>query len=226
MAIHNTRRQSMFQTLSEAFEINIKPIMMVLFFAAAMTVLFFAHKLWVAKRERAAQYDFSALMTEYETMSREKNPQWSALLEKFEKNYDKHSSSSLLPYYLGYKVQILLAQDKKDEALATLDKIISDIPGSPMLAMYEMERALIQLDGTNSELQNVGLETLKKLSSNSDNMFRDSAQYYLGRYYWAQNDTDAARAVWQQLVDEQRDEKISPSPWVDQVQAQLALTIV
>ena len=34
---------------------------------------------------KEAQYDFSSLMTEYDTMSREKDPQWSELLEKFEK---------------------------------------------------------------------------------------------------------------------------------------------
>jgi predicted negative regulator of RcsB-dependent stress response len=226
MAIQNSRKKTTFQSISEAFGAHTKPIFMVLSFVAAMVLLFFAHKLWVTKRERAAQYDFSALMTEYDGMSHEKDPQWSSLLEKFEQNYEKHSSSSLLPYYLGYKVQILLAQDKKEEALATLDTMISDMPGSPMLALYEMERALIQLDTTNSELNNVGLEALKVLANNNDNMFRDSAQYYLGRYYWAQNNTDAAREVWQQLVDEQRDEKIASSPWVQQVQEQLALTIV
>ena len=64
------------------------------------------------------------------------------------------------------------------------------------------------------------------LAQNKDNMFRDSAQYYLGRYYWAHNQIDDARAVWQQLVDEQRDEKMAPSPWVNQVQEQLELMIV
>jgi predicted Zn-dependent protease len=178
------------------------------------------------KKERSAQYDFSALMTEYEVMSREKDPQWSLLLEKFNKTYADHASSPLLPYYLGYKVQILLEQDKKDEALATLDRMISSMTGSPMIALYQMEQALIQLDSVDSEINNVGLESLKSLAQDTDNMFRDSAQYYLGRYYWANNQIDNARAVWQQLVDEQRDQKLAPSPWVNQVQEHLALTIV
>jgi predicted Zn-dependent protease len=215
-----------FKYVFDFLNANAKPVLMVFSFLVAIIFLFFAHKLWVIKRERAAQYDFAFLMTEYDTMSREKNPQWSELLEKFEKNYDKHSNSSLLPYYLGYKVQILLAQDKKEEALVILDKMIADMPGSPMLALYEMEQALIQLDSNDGELNQVALQALKTLADDTDNMFRDSAQYYLGRYYWAQNQIDDAREVWQQLIDEQRDEKIAPSPWVDQVQAQLALTIV
>jgi predicted negative regulator of RcsB-dependent stress response len=226
MAIQNKTNVTLFQIISDRVNENIRPIVMVLSFVLVLISLFFAHKLWTIRRERSTQYDFTFLMTEYETMSREKNPQWSELLEKFEKNYEKHASSSLLPYYLSYKVQILLEQDKKDEALATLDTMIAGMPGSPMLALYEMERALIQIDTMDSELQNTGVEALKVLVNDTDNMFRDSAQYYLGRYYWAHNQIDDARHVWQQLVDEQRDEKIAPSPWVEQVQGQLRLTIV
>ena len=32
--------------------------------------------------------------------------------------------------------------------LLHLDTMIADMPGSPMIALYEMERALIQLDST------------------------------------------------------------------------------
>jgi predicted negative regulator of RcsB-dependent stress response len=224
MAIQNT--SSLFKHISDTIYANNKNVMRVFAFVALLVVLFFAHKFWVINREQSAQYDFAALMTEFETISRDKDPQWSALLEKFETQYKNHANSSLLPYYLGYKVQILLAQDKKDEALVTLDKMITDMPGSPIIALYEMERALIQLDVVDAKLNEVGLETLTTLAHDKDNMYRDSAQYYLGRYYWAHNQTADARAIWQQLVDEQRDEKMAPSPWVQEVQAQLALTIV
>lgn len=215
-----------FKSISDLVNANLKPLLMVFSFVAAMIFLFFAYKWWVIKRERAAQYDFASLMTEYDTVSHEKDPQWSALLEKFEKNYDKHSHSSLLPYYLGYKVQILLAQDKKDEALATLNSMIATMPASPLLALYEMERALMQLDSADEQVKVTALQMLKNLANDTDNMFRDSAQYYLGRYYWSQNNIEDAREIWQKLVDEQRDEKMAPSPWVDHVQTQLALTIV
>jgi predicted Zn-dependent protease len=215
-----------FQYVSDLFNANAKPFLMVFSFLGIMIGLFFAYKWWGIRRERAAQYDFAFLMTEYDTMIREKNEQWSELLEKFEKNYEKHSNSSLLPYYLGYKVQILLAQDKKEEALGVLDAMIADMPGSPMLALYEMERALIQLDSDDTELNAVALQALHKLAEDTHNIFRDSAQYYLGRYYWANDEIDKAREIWQILVDEQRDEKMAPSAWVDQVKAQLELTII
>jgi predicted negative regulator of RcsB-dependent stress response len=224
MAIQNT--SSVLQNISRFIYSNDKNVIRAIAFVALLVGMFFAHKLWVNNREQSAQYDFAALMTEFEMTSREKDPQWSALLEKFETQYKKHSNSSLLPYYLGYKVQILLAEDKRDEALATLDTMISDLVGSPLIALYEMERALLQLDIADAQLNDAGLETLKTLAQDKDNLYRDSAQYYLGRYYWANNQVADARAIWQQLVDEQRDEKMAPSPWVNQVQEQLALTIV
>lgn len=224
MAIQNTN--SVVKNISRFMYTNDKNILRAVMFVAFLIVLFFARKLWIVNKEQSAQYDFAALMTEFDTVSREKDPQWSSLLEKFETQYKKHSSSSLLPYYLGYKVQILLAQDKKEEALVTLDNMIAGMPGSSLIALYEMERALIQLDVDDAKLNEVGLEMLKVLAQDKGNMHRDSAQYYLGRYYWANNQVADARAIWQQLVDEQRDEKMAPSPWVDQVQQQLALTII
>ncbi len=225
MAIQNTH--SVVKNISRFMYANDKNILRAVIFVALLIVLFFARKLWIINKEQSAQYDFAALMTEFETVSREKDPQWSPLLEKFETQYQKHSSSSVLPYYLGYKVQILLAQDKKEEALVTLDKMIADmLPESALIALYEMERALIQLDIDDAKLNEIGLDMLKMLAQDKGNIYRDSAQYYLGRYYWSNNQVADARAIWQQLVDEQRDEKMAPSPWVDQVQQQLALTIV
>ncbi len=224
MAVQKTN--SVFGTISRTIQAQSKPLSIVFFCALGLAASSFVYKLWSAKRERAAQYDFSALMTEYETVSQEKNPEWDGLLDKFEKNYEKHASSSLLSYYLSYKVRILLNQNKRDEALATLDTMIDAMPGSPMLSLYEMERALIQLDSADEAIQSTGLNTLISLAHDVHNKNRDSAQFYLGRYYWVKNDIDAARAIWQQLVDEQRDEKLAPSPWVHQVQDKLNITIV
>lgn len=188
--------------------------------------LFFAHRQWIISREQAAQNDFSVLMNEFDKISREKDPQWSQLLEKFEANMSKHSSSSLLPYYNSYKVKILLKQGDSAAALATLDTMIADMKSSHYVPLYEMERALVQLSSSDDALKERGLQSLKKLAENTHNMFRDSAQFYLGRYYWSRGETDAARVVWQQLVDDQRDEKAAPSPWASQVQEQLKLLIV
>jgi hypothetical protein len=224
MAIQKTH--SLLATIYNAIQAQSRALGIVFSFLVVFGVTFFAYRLWSIRREQAAQYDFSALMTEYETVSQDENPEWDVLLNKFEKNYEKHSRSSLLPYYLSYKVRILLHQSKRDEALTVLDSMIADMPGSPILSLYQMEKALIQLDSNDETAQNGGLDTLKKLAHDQHNTYRDSAQFYLGRYYWAIDEIDAARTVWQELVDEQRDEKLAPSPWVHHVKDKLNITIV
>ncbi len=226
MAMQKVKTNSIFGTIFNTLRAQSKPLSIVLLCLAGLFILSCAYSFWSAQKDRAAQYDFSVLMTEYETISQDKNPAWSTLLEKFEKNYQKHAGSSLLPYYLNYKVRILLHQDKRDEALEVLNTIIASKSGSPMLSLYHIERALIQLDGNDDEQRKLGLNALQILAQDKSNQYRDSAQFYLGRYYWAMNDIDGARQVWQQLVDDQRDEKMSPSPWVSYVQDKLNITIV
>ena len=220
------RNSSLFKTITDAIEVHSKPLSYVLVFCLGGFILMCAHKMWVTHTDRAAQYDFSALMTEYEITAREKNPEWEDLLEKFETNYAKHSRSSLLPYYLSYKARILLNQNKKNEALTVLDVMISSLVGSPLRNLYETERSLVQLDMEDESLQTTGLEALKKLAYDTTNNYRDTAQFYLGRYYWANDEIESARQVWQKLVDEQRDEKMAPSPWIHYVQSKLDVTIV
>src|SRR5690606_18825445 len=137
----------------------------------------------------------------------------------------KHSRASVLPYYKSYAVQILLKQGKKDEAIALLDTIISETRTSPMVSLYQMERALITLDMSDSELQKDAENSLLTLANDSTNQFYDSALFYLGRYYWVNDQIALARETWQKLVDEQADEKIAPSPWAQQVREYLTLTI-
>lgn len=215
-----------FATISDVLFKQSKYFFMILSAVILLLLMFFSYKLWITKKEQSAQYDFSSLITEYDSMLGEKNPQWSSLLDKFKTNYEKHARSSLLPYYQGYAVNILLKSGDRDAALTLLDDMIRDMKRSPVVALYEMKKALIQLDSADIGLQNTGLESLKNLATDMSNIFRDSAQFYLGRYYWATNQIELARSIWQQLIDEQRDEKIAGSPWVNHVQELLKLTIV
>src|SRR4030095_3020635 len=226
MASQKITRSNLLETISNAVFTQSRHFFMFLSVLVVLIVLFFSYTLCVANREQSAQYDFSTLVAEYDVMVREKDPQWALLLDKFEKNYEKHSRSSLLPYYQEYKVNILLKNGDKDAALVTLDSMINDMQSSPILALYEMQRALIKLDSADVAVISAGLTSLKNLADDTNNIYRDSAQFYLGRYYWATDRIDLARNVWQHLVDEQQDEKIAASPWVSQVQELLKLTIV
>jgi predicted negative regulator of RcsB-dependent stress response len=226
MANQKTTWTTLFDTIFHAIQAYSKHISIAFFTLLSAGLLFFGYQMWITKKTQAAQYDFSSLITEYETALTTPDFEWDALLEKFNAQCDKHASAPLLPYYQAYKVQILLQQNKRQEALALLDFMIAHMTDDSLTTLYEMERAMVQLDDSDTAVREIGVATLKMLAHDTENIFRDSAQYYLGRYYWAHNQIDDARTVWQLLVDEQHDEKLAPSPWVAHVQDYLTLTVV
>jgi hypothetical protein len=226
MNVQKTIRKTNVQMMYDTVANNVQKILIGLTILVACATILFGYQLWVVRREKAAQRDFGPLIAQYNMATQEKNPEWTELLKKFEKNYKKHYRSSLLPYYMEFKVSILLQQDKKEEAREVLNGIIADLSIPVMAPLLKMESALIALDLADAEVQKEGEEMLKKLAYDPMNKFRDTALFYLGRYYWSINQISAARDVWQQLVDEQRDEKIAPSPWVEHVENYLKLTIV
>jgi len=194
-------------------------------------ILFFisvacGYMLWMNEQNKAAQRYFGLLIMEYNQVKQEQDFDWQNLLTKFEKGFDKHSRSSLLPYYKDYAVNILLKQNKKNEALALLDSIILDTQASPLSSLYKMERAIMALDMPEADMKQLAEDSLMALADDQSNQFRDSALFYLGRYYWEKNNIPLARKTWQKLVDEQKDEKVAPSPWADQVKDYLSLIIV
>src|SRR5688572_9272145 len=110
-----------FRTISIFLEAQGKNLLLLSIACGTIILAYCGYRLWKVNGEKLAHYDFSVLITEFESAAKLPNADWAALLEKFENNYRKHGNSQLLPYYLGYKVQILLRQNKREEALGVLD---------------------------------------------------------------------------------------------------------
>jgi hypothetical protein len=226
MATQKIVKKSLFDSVADLVIKNNQKITVLLGVALVCAVLFMGNNLWVAQKNKSAQGYFGILVMEYNQALNDKNADWDALRAKFEKGFVDHSGSSLVPYYKSYVVNILLQQNKADEAAALLDVIESDAQSSSMTLLYAIERALIDLDSGDIERQKKGEQALRVLADNTMNQFADMAQFYLGRYYWANDQIVQAREVWEKLVDEQAHEKIAPSPWAQQVKEYVSIKIV
>ncbi len=226
MITQRTVKHGFFYRLYDAMMDNARHVtlivgLIVFFIAVALGYMF-----WMNEHNKSAQRYFGALVMEYNRAKQDKDVDFQLLLKKFEKGYQQYSRSSLLPYYKDYAVNILMHQHKNEEALALLDTMLSDMQASPLLPLYQMERALIALDMADVQIQEKGKEALVALAQDKLNPFKDSAQFYLGRYYWTHDNVTLAKEVWQTLVDEQADQKAAPSPWVQQVKDYLTLVVV
>jgi|SRR5579872_695772 len=225
MVTQRTASKSFSHKLYNVMNKNARHVAIVVGLIAFFVSAALLYMLWMNEQNKSAQRYFGSLVMEYNQAKQNKDFDWQALLKKFESGYKKHSGSSLLPYYKGYGVQILLQQNKQDDAVALLDTIISDTQASPMLSLYQIERALVALDMENADQQKKAEESLIALANDKSNQFHDTALFYLGRYYWANNNIVAAREVWQKLLAEQADEKVAPSPWAQQVKEYLTVSI-
>lgn len=226
MATQKIVKKSLFDSIADVVIKNNQKITVMFGVALVCAVLFMGNKLWVTHQNKSAQGYFGVLVMEYNQALNEKNADWDALRTKFEKGFADYSGSSLVPYYKSYVVTMLLQQNKVDEAVALLDTIISDAQSSSMASLYGIERALIDLDSADSDQQKKGEQTLRVLADSTVNQFADMAQFYLGRYYWANDQLAQAREVWEKLIDEQAHEKIAPSPWAQQVKEYVSIKIV
>jgi len=181
---------------------------------------FWGYRRWHSQREATAQKAFGECIYAYQLAMQGKGDftsdelSWGEVAMMFNFGYEQHSSSSLAPYFLVFYADALLRKGDRGGALSKLDEAIKALPAdSPFLNLYKTKQALLKLDDDIQEIKEEGLQELEVLADNVDNKNRDMALYYFGLYYWSDNKTKEAQAIWQQLVGAFKHEKVGASPW-------------
>ncbi len=176
---------------------------------------FFGYRLYRTHKEQAAHRALATCIAEYEKVAKEE-PQMLSRVEMLCKlGYEQHENSALAPYFLAFRANVLMQQDKKEEALAIIDKMLDGMTSaSPLFTIYKTKRALMQLDMSDHITQAAGLDELRQLAQDKNNMNNDIALYYVGLYHWAKNEIEESKKVWEELVSTKIDKKESASPWV------------
>ncbi len=204
----------------------IKHIMVGIALLGVVGSTFLMYRFWVVYRERASQKVFAESVEKYNVAFQSEAPDWEDIAVLFEKQYQQNTRSYLAPYLLQYKAEALLQQGRKSEAVEVMDRVIGQLQASsPLLPLLKTKRALIKLDIPDEVMNQAGLEELEDLVRDTKNQFKDVSLFYLGRYYWSTDRIAQAKQVWQQLVNEQRQQKLAPSPWADEVKEKLASVI-
>lgn len=145
---------------------------------------------------------------------------WDDAVLAFESGYDRNKRDDLAPYFLVLQAHALLQQDKKNEAVDVLSKALDAMGTSSVYYNWYrlvLARVYIDLPDRNDE----GMSLLRELSKDEKNIYRDSALYFLGDYYWHRGELAQAKQVWQELIELFGKEEQAPSPWVARVQHNL-----
>lgn len=200
------------------------PILFTLLALAALSAIYMGYRWYAQGREQKAQYACNLLLDEYTRLHKEPNPDYATFAEKAQAIYITHERAAVAPYIGLLIVDAQLKAGKKEEAVASMDRVASAAARNPVVGdLFKTKQALLKIDSIDPVQQEEGFKMLALLADNGDNKHRDYALYQLGLYHWNKNDLQAARIAWQELVESQEVELRAPSPWVDMVAEKLAV---
>ena len=181
---------------------------------------FYWHRSTTIKNEQAAHTILVDVLAQYDQAAQGK-ASWDDVIAMAQAGYEKFSTTKVAPYILSVQIDALLAQDKKQEAIETIDRMISAIgTRSPLYDLYKLKQVLVKIDSADS--RDAALADLQKLATSPGN-FTDAAQYYLGLYYQDAGDTQKAIEAWQPLLalNKEVTDENGRSAWASMVEAKM-----
>ena len=151
---------------------------------------------WQASQE-AAQKDFFELMSSYQAPGDQK---WATVEKEYRHAYDRNKRAGIGPMFRVYQADALVALGKQDEAIKVLDEVVRSIASREVQDFMKLKLALMKLDSKQAAVQKDGLVALKAIAENSSHAANEAGLYYLGYFFFAQNDMAQAKNYWQQLM--------------------------
>jgi hypothetical protein len=182
---------------------------------------FFLYHWYVEYREQSAQKMLAQSLKEYYKAAKTNSVEdWDAVAALCKVGYEQHANSYIAPYFLAYQAEALIQQHKLKDALPVLEQVFLIMSEkSPLFFLFKLKYALVHLDIP--QYTQTGLQELIELARNEKNPYHDTALFYLGNYYWVQDQMQEAKKVWQELIDTHWQQHMNPSPWVGLVQEKL-----
>jgi len=150
---------------------------------------------------------------------------WEAVEGKFKQGYEAHSRSGIASMFLAYQSEALVNLDKFEESLVVLKRALELMVSPQVKAYYELKLSLMQLDSKNEQDVKAGLDRLEKISFEYKHLAHDQSLYYLGFYYWMNNNFNKAKSYWQQFIVKYGNE-MELSDQVMQVKSRLDLIAI
>lgn len=164
-------------------------------------------------REQAAQLILAQCLNEYEKGITDATVA-SQVDGMAQVGYRQYGNTHIGPFFLALRVDALLAQGQRDEALKLLQEVIKGLASQPMFAqLYRIKYALILLDTVDAAQVEQALSLLEQEAHYAQGYNNDRALYYLGAYYGANGNTERAQQYWNELVSLPAANDQSQSPW-------------
>lgn len=117
-----------------------------------------------------------------------------------------HKGSALAPYFVALQADALLKQGNRDAALAAYNTVIAQLPkDSPLLPLYTIKHALIQIDSSDEATRVAGIKALEAIAADKNSPVQDMALYNLGYAAWVANDITNAENNFKKVILQHKD---------------------
>lgn len=194
--------------------------------ALVLTGGYFGYQYYVQKRETRAFVGFREVTSAYKEAQQEVqglsdqeaiDERWQDVEVLLDAVYSQNSSSYLAPYFLMYKVQIMLEKGESfEDARKEMKRALGMIPfNTPLYNLFLLKKIKMDLDSEDTAARDSALQDLKKLASSPEKYMYEEAVYTLGLYQITNGQTQDAQTTWKALAEakEQLEGYPIESPW-------------
>ena len=138
--------------------------------------------------------------------------------------YKANSNSYLAPFFLAYKVNVMLEQGKSvDEAYEYMKQAFAkSSTRSEFHDILKLKMAKMACDCSDEAVRAQGLKDLQALAENKKSIAQSEALYTLGVYYMMQNDVEHAKNYFSKIVENKNQDLFDSSLWVNEAKEKLA----
>lgn len=188
-------------------------------FVAVIVAIIAGYMWYTQSQNEQAQALLSRSMEMYKRGIEEKD---SSILDEadqsFSQGYKNFSGTSLAPFFLVYRSEIALRQNRQSDAGTLLEEALTRMSSkSPLYVPYKIKLALLKVDSADKNVVQSGKELLDSLAADVKSKDRDMALYYKGLLHFNDGDRKSAETVWDVLTKRYGSESV----WVQAAQAKL-----
>ena len=174
-----------------------------------------AYSSYIKNKEQQAQVAFSHALDEYHHLVQATDAQdnrWDDLIASFRAVNHKFPNTVYGNFADVFIADITLRKGSVEESVMLFEQwIAKNSDKNPLYYMYKTRLALLYCDTAKKQ---EGISLLQELANAEKNKQRDTAQFFLGYYYWTADDVAQARQIWQVLIDAQQAQPAEgKSPW-------------
>lgn len=201
----------------------LKELLLLVVAVACLGLGYTGYQYWSRVQSCKAQRELNLCLSLFKDAAKaDKDTMWDRVAQSCDHAYSTYKKTDIAPLFLSYQADALWALGKKTDAIAIMKKAVAALPvKSALVYMSKIKYALMLMDSEQAEEQQDGLHLLIDVARDEKNTHRDYALFYLGRYYWVNNQLDEAKKAWQDLIDMESPELQSRSAWAREAQKYL-----